>query len=124
MSLREVFAAARAEWTLMTFYQRFEHLVILVLTGLIAIVVVFCGVEFDAEASDQHPVGEFVRSDRLFDFPGDIRNDPHGHHCPGIQAIAIGRGGTTRRCCASPHRHSHCSSGHRPKDDYYRSREH
>ncbi|MHC4040178.1 Uncharacterized membrane protein, DUF373 family [Bradyrhizobium shewense] len=41
MSLREVFAAARAEWTLMTFYQRFEHLVILVLTGLIAIVVVF-----------------------------------------------------------------------------------
>jgi uncharacterized membrane protein (DUF373 family) len=41
MPLREVFAAARAEWTLMTFYQRFEHLVILMLTGLIAIVVVF-----------------------------------------------------------------------------------
>jgi uncharacterized membrane protein (DUF373 family) len=41
MPLREVFAAARAEWTLMTFYQRFEHLVILVLTALIAIVVVF-----------------------------------------------------------------------------------
>jgi len=41
MPLREEFAAARAEWTLMTFYQRFEHLVILVLTALIAIVVVF-----------------------------------------------------------------------------------
>ena len=31
----------RAEWMLLTFYQRFEHVVILILTGLIAIVIVF-----------------------------------------------------------------------------------
>jgi uncharacterized membrane protein (DUF373 family) len=34
-------AAARARWAPRTFYQKFEHAVVLVLTGLIAIVVVF-----------------------------------------------------------------------------------
>jgi uncharacterized membrane protein (DUF373 family) len=34
-------AAARARWAPLTFYQKFEHAVVLVLTGLIAIVVVF-----------------------------------------------------------------------------------
>jgi uncharacterized membrane protein (DUF373 family) len=34
-------AAARARWAPMTFYQKFEHAVVLILTGLIAIVVVF-----------------------------------------------------------------------------------
>ena len=40
MPLREEFTAARAGWKLMTFYQKFEHAVILVVTGLISIVVV------------------------------------------------------------------------------------
>ena len=40
MPLREEFTAARAGWTLMTFYQKFEHAVILVLAVLISIVVV------------------------------------------------------------------------------------
>jgi hypothetical protein len=31
----------RADWMLLTFYERFEQVVILILTGLIAIVVVF-----------------------------------------------------------------------------------
>ena len=39
MRLREEFAAARTGWKLMTLYQKFEHAVILVLTGLISIVV-------------------------------------------------------------------------------------
>jgi uncharacterized membrane protein (DUF373 family) len=40
MTMKQEFATARAEWKLMTLYQRFEHLVILLLTGLIAVVVV------------------------------------------------------------------------------------
>lgn len=38
---KEGITAAQARWELMTLYQRFEHVVILVLTGLIAIVIVF-----------------------------------------------------------------------------------
>lgn len=41
MALKEEIAAARARWRVLTLYQKFEELVILILTGLIAIVVVF-----------------------------------------------------------------------------------
>ena len=41
MQWQERFRRARAEWMLLTFYERFERVVILILTGLIAIVVVF-----------------------------------------------------------------------------------
>ena len=41
MQWQERFRRARAEWMLLTFYERFEQVVILILTGLIAIVVVF-----------------------------------------------------------------------------------
>ena len=41
MRWQERFRRARAEWMLLTFYERFEQVVILILTGLIAIVVVF-----------------------------------------------------------------------------------
>ncbi len=41
MTWKRELAAARARWAPLTFYQKFEHAVVLVLTGLIAIVVVF-----------------------------------------------------------------------------------
>jgi uncharacterized membrane protein (DUF373 family) len=41
MQLREELATARAQWTLLTFYQKFEHAIILVLTTLIAVVIGF-----------------------------------------------------------------------------------
>ena len=41
MQWQERFRPARAEWMLLSFYERFEQVVILILTGLIAIVVVF-----------------------------------------------------------------------------------
>ena len=37
--LKEELATARSKWQLLTFYERFEHVVILVLSGLISIVV-------------------------------------------------------------------------------------
>ena len=40
MSMNEEFAEARARWKLLSFYQKFEHAVIVVLTALIAILVV------------------------------------------------------------------------------------
>jgi uncharacterized membrane protein (DUF373 family) len=40
MQLKQELAAARDEWGLLTAYQKFEHAVVLVLTGLIAIVIV------------------------------------------------------------------------------------
>ena len=40
MSIKDEFRTARAQFRLLTFYQRFEHVVILILTTLIAIVVV------------------------------------------------------------------------------------
>jgi uncharacterized membrane protein (DUF373 family) len=39
MGLKRELAAARSGWKLLTFYQKFEHAVILILTGLIAVVV-------------------------------------------------------------------------------------
>ena len=41
MQWQERFRRARAEWMLLTFYERFEQVVILILTALIALVVVF-----------------------------------------------------------------------------------
>jgi uncharacterized membrane protein (DUF373 family) len=41
MQWQERFQRARAEWMLLTFYERFEQIIILILTGLIAIIVVF-----------------------------------------------------------------------------------
>jgi hypothetical protein len=40
MELKEEFGTARAQWRLLTFYQKFEHAIILALSGLISIVVV------------------------------------------------------------------------------------
>jgi uncharacterized membrane protein (DUF373 family) len=39
MALKEEFATARVRWNLLTFYQKFEHGVILLLTALIALVI-------------------------------------------------------------------------------------
>ena len=41
MGLKEEFAGARAEFALLTLYQKFEQVVVLFLTGLIALVIVF-----------------------------------------------------------------------------------
>ena len=41
MALRNELREARAQWDLLTLYQKFEHAVILFLTGLIAVVIVF-----------------------------------------------------------------------------------
>jgi len=41
MRWQDRFRQARAEWMLLTFYERFEQVVILILTGLISLVVVF-----------------------------------------------------------------------------------
>jgi uncharacterized membrane protein (DUF373 family) len=39
MATRENFAAARARWRSLTLYNKFEHFIILILTGLIAVVI-------------------------------------------------------------------------------------
>lgn len=41
MQLREELATARAEWALLSFYQKFEHAVVVMLTMLIAVVIGF-----------------------------------------------------------------------------------
>ena len=41
MDLKEEFAGERAQFALLTLYQKFEHIVVLILTGLIALVIVF-----------------------------------------------------------------------------------
>ena len=41
MRVREEFMAVRARWSVLTFYEKFEHAVILIVTGLIAVVVAF-----------------------------------------------------------------------------------
>jgi uncharacterized membrane protein (DUF373 family) len=40
MELREELATARAQWQLLTFYQKFEQVIVLILTGLMAAVIV------------------------------------------------------------------------------------
>jgi uncharacterized membrane protein (DUF373 family) len=39
MALNQEFASARAAWKLLSIYEKFEHAVILILTGLIAIII-------------------------------------------------------------------------------------
>ena len=39
MAWREEFSAARSRWSLLSLYQKFEHAVILLLTGLIALII-------------------------------------------------------------------------------------
>jgi uncharacterized membrane protein (DUF373 family) len=39
MELREEFAAERTRWTTLTFYQKFERTIALILTGLLAVVI-------------------------------------------------------------------------------------
>src|SRR3972149_4160181 len=41
MGVNEEFAAARKRFALLSFYEKFEHVVILILTGLIAIFIIF-----------------------------------------------------------------------------------
>ncbi len=41
MRMKEEIAAARTAWEPLTFYQKFEHVIILILSGLIAVIVVF-----------------------------------------------------------------------------------
>jgi len=41
MQLREEFTTARAEWALLSTYQKFEHAIVVILTMLIALVIVF-----------------------------------------------------------------------------------
>jgi uncharacterized membrane protein (DUF373 family) len=41
MRWQERFRLARAEWTLLTLYEKFEQVIVLILTGLIAIIVIF-----------------------------------------------------------------------------------
>ncbi|MGE3989653.1 phosphate-starvation-inducible PsiE family protein [Pseudorhodoplanes sp.] len=41
MAWRHELAAARERWNLLTFYEKFEHAVIVVLTGVIALIIVF-----------------------------------------------------------------------------------
>jgi uncharacterized membrane protein (DUF373 family) len=41
MRLKDELAAERAKWAPLSFYQKFEHVCILILTGLIAVVVIF-----------------------------------------------------------------------------------
>ena len=53
MQLREEMAAAQARWGALTFYQKFEQAVILILTGLIAIVIVVRVVESGAQGAVQ-----------------------------------------------------------------------
>ena len=48
MALKDEIAAARARWNVLTLYQKFEELVIVILTGLIAVVVVFAVYPFAA----------------------------------------------------------------------------
>lgn len=40
MALKEEYANARRDWTLLTLYGKFEHAIIVILTGLIALIVV------------------------------------------------------------------------------------
>jgi uncharacterized membrane protein (DUF373 family) len=41
MQFREELTVARAEWKLLTFYQKFEHAIIVILSTLIAVVIIF-----------------------------------------------------------------------------------
>ena len=92
MQWQERFRRAQAEWTLLTLYERFEQVVILILTGLIAIVVVFAVWNLGLK------IFHAVRLPQTFDptdysvFQADLRRDLHRHYRARVQAVSSRRG--------------------------------
>jgi hypothetical protein len=88
VSLRDQVKEARTRWKLLTLYQKFEHAVILILTGLISLVVALAVWNLVLKSGQHHL--QRLRH-RLCRVSGAVRHDLYGHHRAGIQALAAGR---------------------------------
>ena len=109
MKLKEEFAAARSGWRLLTFYQKFEHAVILVLTALIAIVVALAvwnlalKVVTSIFSSGFDPT-DYAVFQALFGMIFTV------DHRARVQALAAGGGGAPARRRAGSHRNPDCAA--------------
>jgi len=105
MELKEEFATGRARWRLLTFYQKFEHAVILVLGGLISIVVALAVWNLVLKVVASIVLSGRLRSHRLFGLSDNFRDDLYDHHCTRVQALTTCRRGATAtassRCALS-----------------------
>jgi hypothetical protein len=96
MPLKKEFSDLRVSFEPLTLYQKFEHVCVLVLTALIAIIIVLALWNLTLKILAQH-LGNQFRSDRLCRVPSDIRHDLHRHHCARVQALAAGAGRAARQ---------------------------
>jgi hypothetical protein len=75
MSIKDELRVSRERFKLLSLYQRFEHIVILILTALIAVIVVAAVWEPDLADFVRPDSDRESRSVRLHDFPSRIRHD-------------------------------------------------
>jgi len=113
-AIAEGLAETLAQFELLTLYQKFEHISVLVLTGLIAIVIALAiwhlalKILFSIFSSTFDP-------HRLRRLSIRVRDDLHRHHRARVQALAAGAGGAPRQRRAGPYRRADHASRRRAK---------
>jgi ClpP class serine protease len=85
VSMRDELKEARTRWKLLTLYQKFEHAVILILTGLISIVVALAVWNLLLKILVSITSAALIPPTMCVS--GTVRHDLHSHHRAGIQAL-------------------------------------
>jgi hypothetical protein len=80
MRVKEEFTEAQRRFGLLSFYDKFEHIVILILTVLIAVFIVFAIWNLALKIFLSIASSTFDPTD-LHDFSGRVRHDLYRHHC-------------------------------------------
>ena len=119
MRWKEEFAEARRSFDLLSFYEKFEQIVIFILTVLIAVFVVFAVWNLALKVFQSIASSTF-RPDRLYGVPVGVRCDFDRHHCARVQAIFARLHRASAKCCAGPHRDPDCAARYRPQSSYPR----
>ena len=88
MTIRSEIAATQEQWRLLTFYEKFEQVVVLILTALIAIIVAAAVWNLALNILSALILHGAVRPQRTCSVSGALRNDLYGDHRAGVQTFA------------------------------------
>ena len=107
MRVKEEFTEAQRRFGLLSFYDKFEHIVIVVLTTLIAVFIVFAIWNLALKIFLSIASSTFDPTDYA------VFQDLHRYHCAGIQALAARGCRTAAQRCPGPYRDLDRDAGHR-----------
>ena len=113
MRWREQFAEARRRFDLLSFYGKFEHIVIFILTALIAVFVVFAVWNLALKVFQSIASSSLDPTD--YTFPVGVRRDLDRHHRARIQAVFAGLHRASAERGPGSHRDPDRAARYRPK---------